>query len=275
MRVSLNVVGLLLFITAFLFLGVYGYSLYTDAVYTESVTTDEGFANAIGDIRLSSCPREMTQFVDDTGSTLCCKSALIGGKCPSGQTACTLSESKGSMPTCSQYFTAVLEEKGKTRCPPSRPNYYEDGLTKGCTAGPRTANGTAPLRATDPKCLLYPIEIEDQSKADSCTNQRLLEGTKCFSRALGETVSLQTFNAELPALITCSYKDPATHMPRTCYSDESLYRFLAALVTKGWAQKDWRSHTGPYEKVQWCSKHQKVYIDKTKKIEDLNSDPIA
>ena len=273
MRVSLSAIGLFLFTFAFLFLGFYGYTLYQDMVIEEET---EGFVNPqTSDIRLSACPREMTYLVDGTGTSLCCKTALVGGKCPSGQTACTLSESKGGKPTCSEYFAAVLEEKGKNRCPPSRPKYYEDGLKKGCTAGPRTPLGTAPASASDPQCVLYPIETEDQSKADSCTNLRLLEGTKCFSRPMGEVATLQVLSPVIPALISCSYKDKTTHMPRTCYSDESLYRFMAALVTKGWAQKDWRPATSPYEKVQWCSKHQKVYIDKTKTIETLKNDPIA
>lgn len=271
MRVQLAWIGIILVTTVLLLFGVQAYLIYTTETQIEE---SEGFQSGPdSDIRLTACPAESVPYVDNNGMSLCCKTALVNGTCPSGQLACTLSEGSASIPTCSAYLAAVLEEKGKERCPPSRPRYYEKGLVRGCTAGNRLPDGTGPANRTDPQCVLYSRETDDQSKVDSCTNQRMLEKTTCFDGVSAQTALQPT--GDLPALITCSYKDSATHMPRMCYSDESLYRYMAGLVTKGWTSKDWRSQWSPESKTYWCSKHKKVYIDKTKNVADLASDPIA
>jgi hypothetical protein len=300
MRVSLAWIGILLLTTVLVFFSVNAYLIYTETRAEDlegrhasehategrhasehategrhaSEHATEGFQGTPdnSDIRLTACPAESVSYVDNNGMSLCCKTSLVNGTCPSGQLACTLSEGSSSIPTCSAYLAAVLEEKGKERCPPSLPRYYEKGLVRGCTAGKRLPNGTGPATSTDPQCILYSLETDDQSKVDSCTNQRLLETTVCFQGAkMGEQKSIQPTG--IPALISCSFTDPATRMPRMCYSDESLYRFANYIVSKGWWTKEWRqSWRG---KLNWCSKLKKVYIDRTVSLADIENDPIA
>ena len=266
MRVSLAWIGIILVTLVLVGFASQAYLLYTES---KDESNTEGFSDL--DIALTSCPAETVSYVDMNGMSLCCKTPLVNGTCPSGQLACTLSGGS-SIPTCSAYLAAMLEEKGKERCPPSRPNYYENGLVRGCTAGLRNAGGTAPRNPADPTCVLYTHEDDDLAKLDSCTNLRLLEKTKCFD-GIKATPTLQQTGAGI-ALVNCSYTDPSTHMPASCFSDESMYRFSTYLVSKGWWPKDWKPLWSPYSKVQWCSKHRKVYIDKSMKIEDLARDPI-
>lgn len=276
MRVSLAWIGIVLLTTVLVLFAVQAYMLYVEE--PTKPEDDEGFQDArpeSNDIHLTACPAETTSYIDNNGMNLCCKTALVNGTCPGGQLACTLSEGSAAIPTCSAYVAAVLDEKGKERCPGSRPRYYENGLIRGCTAGRRTPDGKGPATSTDPQCMLYSSEKDDLSKLDSCTNQRLLEKTVCFpGYNVGAVTALSSFG-DVPAVVSCSYKDPTTHMPRMCYSDESIYRYMADLVKRGWASKDWRSQWGPDSKAYFSSKHKKVYLDKTKTIADLATDPIA
>ncbi len=276
MRVSLAWIGIVLLTTVLVLFAVQAYMLYTEQA--ESANENEGFQDAAyesNDIQLTACPAETTSYVNNNGMSLCCKTALVNGSCPSGQLACTLSEGSSSIPTCSAYLAAVLEEKGKERCPASRPHYYENGRVRGCTAGRRTPDGTGPMKSTDSQCTLYSLEADDISKLDSCTNQRLLENTVCFQGStVKATPQLVMSGAGIP-LVNCSYSDPVTHMPGSCFSDESLYRFVDVVIANGWWPKsyDWRANWRG--RSQWCSKNKKVYIDKTMSLADVEKDPIA
>ena len=276
MRVSLAWIGIILLTTVLVLFAVQAYMIYKEQA--ESEDENEGFQDAeanTNDIQLTSCPAETTSYINNNGMSLCCKTGLVNGTCPAGQLACTLSEGSASIPTCSTYASAVLDEKGKERCPASRPHYYENGLLRGCTAGRRKPDGTGPMNSADPQCVLYSLEADDQSKLDSCTNQRLLEKTVCFQGSSVKTTPQLFMTGAGIAIVSCSYTDPTTHMPGSCFSDESLYRFTDYIVAKGWWPKsyDWRSNWRG--RTQWCSKNKKVYIDKTMSLADVEKDPIA
>ena len=127
MRVRLAWIGIIVITCVLLFLGVQVYTLWNEPPPPPS---SEGFtvAELVGDIQIKACPAKTNQFTDTGGNVLCCKTALVGNVCPSGQLACTLSEST-TIPTCSAYVESILDVKGADLCPPTLPNYYENGPT--------------------------------------------------------------------------------------------------------------------------------------------------
>lgn len=239
----------------------------------------EGFANedSGSDLKVSACPSGSVSYIDDGGRTLCCGGTVSGGKC-STTPLCSLSEVVEGVPTCSAYLDALLEDKGRSFCPKSMPQYYEnlDGKppTRGCTSGPRTSDGKAPKDPSKPFCVAYTQESDELTQLNSCTNQSLLHSTKCFSSNIPDLQTTLIPNGGSPALVQCSYRDPSTSLLRTCFSDESLARAFDTDVAKGVRAKGWREGLSAEDKLLWCSKHQKVYLDKTKSAADLKDEMV-
>lgn len=225
---------------------------------------NEGFVSTqINDIELKTCPADYKQFIDNDGKLMCCDGEASQGKCK--RVICSLSEG-GSVPTCSSWYTAYLEEKGRDRCPLSMPNYYEskDKQLKGCTSGRRKVDGTAPI-GSGIFCKLYTSERDEISKRDSCTNQKILETAQCFSGTTPVTKSIVE-QGTLPALITCSFKD-TTGNSLVTYSKDSFDRHHTAKSGSSWKQnfKSW----DPLSKTSASHIAEKYYIDKTLSLFDL------
>lgn len=136
----------------------------------------EGFTSLLNDLNISTCPANTTTFVDKvSGASMCCEGTIVDGRC-NGRILCSLAgKSLGNSspyPSCSDYMYALLEQKGAGRCPPGLPNYFENQRTgiRGCCASARMSDGSAPRDANDRKCRLYPTEVEERTRADSCYN---------------------------------------------------------------------------------------------------------
>lgn len=229
----------------------------------------EGFVSGSGkvsDIVLTTCPADSTSFINDNGRTICCQGMILDNKC-SGKTLCTLSESAEGVPTCNEWFSAWLDERSARRCFPGMPNYFEDKTTgvKGCCAGLRKNDGSAPATVDAKKCIIYNSQKDENEKEDSCTNMKLFDSVKCFTRDVPGTKK-----ARDRGFITCSYtlNDGPMSMPRTCYTDQSLEKYFDNIAKEVWKGiSDWRAFLNEIlridEKLLFCSVQQKVYIDKT------------
>lgn len=271
MKVSITWVGVFLVLTTIVYFTWKGLGVY-EAFVSDISKRREGFANPAAltdDIILHTCPSTSTSFINSKGQTLCCDGNVANGAC-SGTVICSLSEQTNGIPTCGTYQAALFEQQGSTRCPPSMPNYYEsaDGSVKGCTSGRRSPDGTGPASANSgASCTLYSQEIDDIGKLDSCTNAKLLETSKCFTRPIdGVTMRLVASDGK-PALVQCTYKTTASSPPETCMTDSSMERYMDYLQVKGWreATATWN----PLQKLQFCSVAQRYAIDKTLPFDDL------
>jgi hypothetical protein len=275
MKVNIGVtwIGVFLVISAVVILTVRGID-----VFKIIFPTEEGFATKefSEDLHLSTCPAESKSYVDDGGRTVCCNGDIIEGKCQ-GTQVCSLSENFGNLPTCDVWFGAYLQEKGAKRCPSSMPHYFEDlkAGVKGCTAGFRTKDGKGPASSRDKSCKLYNDKDQDLITIDSCTNQKLLEDTQCFTNYLEGTSKQFTSWGAIPPVIYCSRLDKSSMMPVNCLNESLFARTVDYWVEK-WAPqyKGWREMStgwGPQWKLNFCSVIQKLNIDKSIEFKDLDS----
>jgi len=237
----------------------------------------EGFIGEIeSDIVINTCPSDTSSYVNIHGQTLCCEGTASGGTC-NGISVCSLSEQTGGLPTCGQYLAAKLNQKGRLRCPPSMPNYFE-GKVKGCTSGSRLPDGTGPASSSTPSCTLYSQELDDLGRINSCTNIKMLDNTQCFTRNIAGTHKQLLENpvngTYLPALVQCTYGNINTGVAGVCIANSSLDRMMDFFVNSFGIKQlsGWRSSTAswdPAQKLNYCSIAQQYSIDKTLKFEDL------
>lgn len=277
MEVSVVWLGLAIIGITLLFLFTQAKGVYdTFQNYGSSSANKEGFVGGnTSDIRLIGCPADYKQFVNNDGQILCCDGTPNSGKC-SGRTICSLSEGAGRLPTCSAWYTAYLDEKGRNKCPPSMPSYFEskDGKTKGCTAGARKQDGTGPLEGSAKFCRMYTSQREEEGKANSCSNVLLLDKTVCFPGTSVKTDKSLTevLGGFLPARIQCSFGDPSLKTAGTCETDKSLDRFMSGVYTLLGIRGSWKEsfmRWDPLDKINLCSITQKYKIDKTIGFSDL------
>jgi hypothetical protein len=266
MRVSLTWIALLLLSIAISILFYKGKKTY-EAFTSEK--TSEGFVNPItDDIQISTCPADSKSFIDNLGRTICCQGSVENGIC-TGKAICSLSESAKGLPTCSEWYSALLSERGRDRCPVSMPNYFEGG----CTAGKRKADGSGPADPSIKFCKFYTTKDNDESKLDSCSNVKMMDETICFpssSIPVSKRIVSIRKRSFLPAVIQCSYFN--NNNAGNCYSDNSMKRLFQLEVDRGERSANYVRDLDPIYKFEWCSKHQKVAIDKTSTIDDLKYD---
>lgn len=275
MKVNISVtwIGVFLVVTAIIILTIRGINVFKIIFPTEEGFTTQEFSE---DLHLSSCPAESKSYVDDGGRTVCCEGDIIDGKCQ-GTQVCSLSENFGDLPTCDVWFGAYLQEKGAKRCPASMPHYFEDlkAGVKGCTVGFRTKDGKSPALATDKSCKLYNGKDDELINIDSCTNQKLLEETQCFTNYLEGTSKQFARWGKIPPPIYCSRLDETSMMPMNCINEKTYARSLDYLVEKYYPRfKGWREMStswGPQWKLNFCSVVQKLNIDKTIAFKDLDA----
>lgn len=264
MRLSLSWVVLLLFGIIFLILAVQGKKVY-EAFQDKP---PEGFTSTqTDDIILTSCPANTNIFVDDAGNSVCCDGIVENGKCV-GKEVCSISKEQTKYPTCGRYWAAILEERGRDRCPVSMPNYFENMTNneKGCTQGRRTRDGSAALPG-EKFCKLYNSKKDEEEKIDSCSNQEMLEKAVCFKKPIDGVKKGLVKLREGPIVIQCSY----THNGNTssCYTNNSLHRLYKYEVEKGRQSPKYVTDLEPMWKFSWCNQQETVAIDKKLKIEDL------
>jgi hypothetical protein len=279
MRVSIAwiavilILGILFFFT---FQGVCLYEQFKDKEAEEEETT-EGFQGqeSATDLNITTCPAETKSFIVGGGRTVCCDGTVSNGKC-SGATVCSLSEGIAGLPTCSDWFDAYLENKGKDKCPMSMPNYYENKATNtsGCVEGGRLKDGTGPL-PNKKYCNMYPKEDDDLIKQDSCTNQKIFDKTQCFSRPIkGQSKQFVSWGP-YPPVVYCSAMDTGSLVPLSCIEDSTFVRVVDFWVKRYAPQySNWKEQSvawGPQWKLNFCSVVQKVNLDKTMKFGDLES----
>ena len=270
MKVSVAWLAVSIVILVILFFTFQGCTIYLKDDIAEGFATNDPET----ELQIKTCPADTTFYIDNGGRHMCCDGGVSNAKCL-GTNVCSLSESISGLPTCSVWYDAYLENKGSKRCPPSMPKYYEDKNKAGCTSGNRNKSGTAPDINNNSFCTLYNSEKDELIKVDSCSNKKLFEETRCFSKPMAN-LSKQFVNwGDIPPAITCAALDRGSLVPLSCIDDSSFVRTLDYWVTKFAPNyKNWKEQSigwGPQWKLNFCSVIQKVNIDKTMAFKELES----
>lgn len=264
MRLSLSWLVLIIFGIIILILSTKG-----KKVYEAFQEKKEGFTSIQNDdIILTSCPANTKSFVDDLGNSVCCDGIIENGKCI-GKEVCSITKGHSKYPTCGAYWAALLDQRGRDRCPTSMPTYFENMKTgvKGCAQGRRTKDGSAALPGVK-FCRLYTSKTDEEEKLDSCFNQNRLDKAVCFKKPIpGVKKKLINVYRGVPPLIHCSYNDKG--MVSYCGTNDSLHGLYKHLVKKGEENPRYATELPAYFKFFWCNQHEQVAIDKKLKIEDL------
>jgi hypothetical protein len=201
----------------------------------------EGFSNAaysVNDLDINTCPSFATEIQTAKGSTDCCQGDMVNGKC-NGTTFCTKSTAHAGVPACNDAWRKYFADKGKTMCPSTMSNYYEDVSNsagqKGCSAGGISTDGKMPTNATAKQCKIYASEEDNKSKTDSCYIEKLRSAIQCpvvngkspeASVYFDPTFKLILFKCEYPFELG---------MPDRCFEKNSLYSFFDTIFPS------WRS----------------------------------
>jgi hypothetical protein len=150
---------------------------------------------------VKGCPSGTNSFVTEEGETQCCNGDVVDGYC-TGNLRCTLSpKSKSGLPTCTDLAISDAAATGASKCPISMPNYYGScNSIEGCSASPPTTDGLNPSDPSQPKCILYKTEREEQVNLDSCWNVN--ENAKKAK----ECAALQKI-AKLPGCVAAAAQD--------------------------------------------------------------------
>lgn len=195
------------------------------AIYFLNQSNEPNIAEGFESYYLTSCPPGYKSFYNNDGNIVCCNGDVIANKCL-GDEQCTLN-GKGTpdMPNCVQAILKMYEEKGKSQCPPSMPQYFEDRAhnTKACTAGRLNDTLSSPRFPNQPACVIYDTWDKNSLSKDSCYNQKQLDSAQCFGSNCTKELTQPIPTA--PPLVAIGFTD-STGMHRVAYSRQSLEGFL-------------------------------------------------
>jgi hypothetical protein len=206
---------------------------------------------------LSSCPAGYKSSYNSNGNIMCCNGDMVASKCI-GSHQCSLNgNGSDGVPNCVDFILKDYETKGRSQCPVSLPNYYENMAdnTKGCTSGLRNNVLTGPRDFNQPKCKIYETMDENVNGVDSCYNQRHIDEYPCFGNNCTKAAIQPIKNG--PVLITVSFTD-SMGMHRTTYTRQSVETFLDSV------KPNWRNQGFDTSKnVAVAEVAKAFYVDRT------------
>jgi hypothetical protein len=266
MKVSLVWLGLITIGIVLILIGYKGYETYEAFM---NIDVKEGFqsGSVTSDLQIRTCPADSKSFIDNNGRTVCCQGSVENGKCL-GNLICTLSEAGKDLPTCNTWYSALLDERGRDRCPALLPRYFEGGkLGRGCTSGKRNKDGTGPDISSAKFCKLYTTEKDELLKEDSCTNQKMLEEVQCPVPNAKKRFS--RWHPNIPPEIYCDFVNPSNGLPISCAEDTTAYAQHQYAAKTGIIPSNWEDNYASHHKINWCRIRKMVDMDKTVSFEDL------
>jgi hypothetical protein len=167
-----------------------------------------------------------------------------------------------NMPNCIDYIMKYYNKQSIDFCSPSMSSYFENNAEKkkGCTRGELNETLTGPRTSTQPKCIIYANEEDNQYLIDSCLNQKELEEYQCFGSNCSK--KLIQFGQKTPLLLSINFSD-SNDMPHTAYSKKSIIRYLNAV------RPEWSKRMNIDKMIENAEVAKKLYIDKTISRADL------
>ena len=222
----------ILFISSIILLFViYYYDIFNDKI--------EPFENR--NYYLSACPSGFKMNYNSDGDTICYIEQNLNIpthllKYQRKGTQCILN-GKGTpnTPNCVDYILKYYKKQSIEFCNTSLPAYFEDNSkkTKGCTRGELNELLNGPRVESQPTCIIYPNEEDNQFNIDSCMNQKELEEYPCFGTNC--TKQLVQYQKRAPLLLLINFAD-SNGFPHSAYSRKSLVRYLD-VVWSGWQER--------------------------------------
>jgi hypothetical protein len=197
---------------------------------------------------LMKCPSGSVPFTNSKGDMDCCSTTLIDGSCPS--ILCTLSPVHDNIASCKNILQDRFEKRSSSFCPKSKPFYFENSDTSGCSSTKPSINGT--LHDSVPveqKCEIFENEQENYIKKESCILQKLHEDFVCPFPP--ETTSLAILQSEgKPGIIWCT--SVTAQGIKQCGEDKTLLNYLDV------AYPSWRNTFSLEQKNLFCSLHDRA-----------------
>jgi hypothetical protein len=142
-------------------------------------------------------------------------------------------------------------------------SYFENNgnKTKGCPRGELNETLTGPRFPTQPQCIIYPNDDDNQYSINSCLNQKELEEYPCFGNNC--TKQLVKYKDKSPLLLVINFSD-SQGMPHSAYSKKSFVRYLNAV----WPE--WQKHINIDRTIWNADVAKKFFIDKTISKDDID-----
>ena len=239
---------------------IYYYDMYNDVM-------DEGFEGT--NYYLASCPSGFKVNYDNDGNTICyiddgSNVSLNLLKYKKDGKQCILNgKGTSTLPNCVDYILKYYATQGMEFCSPSMSSYFENNAEKkkGCTRGDLNETLTGPRFPTQPSCIIYSNDSDNQYSIDSCLNQKELEEYPCFGNNC--TKQLVQYKEKSPLLLLINFSD-TQGMPHTAYSKTSFTRYLNAV----WPE--WRKHINMDRTIWNADVAKKFFIDKTISKDDID-----
>ncbi len=202
---------------------------------------------------LTFCPNGWKPFFSKRGDTECCDGEVSGNTC-SGKPVCSFN-SNSELPTCKAVLEKEYSKKAVNLCPKDM-IYYEGSNGKGCTSGSLNTTMTAPATTSQPHCVIYSTDDENNGSSSSCFNQKRLSDVICFGKDC--SASIEEIPGKNVALIKISFTD-YSGMRHTCYTKDSYIDYINA--TKPELIKSGKFN--PDKNIKIADVAKAYYIDKT------------
>lgn len=250
------VLGMIVIILLMLWLG-------SDLLKALGVSTKEGFTTtpSTNAISLNFCPSWAPQSQTARGNTDCCEGDLVDGKC-NGKTFCTISPPHDGVPTCVDAWRQYYDQKSKSLCPTTMPNYFEDQKNKqavvGCSASLTETDGSKPKNGAAARCRIYKTEKENREMRDSCFVEKGKLAVQCpvFS-GYSSKVELVSQGDKFGSYV-CSYVNPLGQR-NSCNDEKSLIAM--------WDRQNpnWRMESAKFTQLENLSC--RTFLDRERKKE--------
>lgn len=224
-RFSLTVFFILVIIALLMITG----SLWMESNKRKEPFLDLGIGGPTSPVEIRMCPKTSSTIQTAIGNTDCCTGELMNGKC-NGETLATLSPNHGSVPSILDFWKKHFVEKGKTLCPPSMPNYFEDVANtdgpKGCSASIVSTDGKQPRDTRMTKCTIYAHSDLNETRSNSCYLLKQRDSIVCPNLpGYGSTIAIESEMGGIFKYFACKYQT-SDGLPSMCAENNSFSKFL-------------------------------------------------
>jgi len=222
----------------------------------DSVRPREGFQNETTPTSaMNFCPQGWNAFINLDGDTQCCEGTVNGHQC-NGKIQCTFGRESSDIMSCVALQKKVSEEKSKSVCPPSKPNYFEGPKSAGCTDSPLTDNLEGPAGSAK-TCIIHKDEASNKSDIKSCSNEKLLEDTECFGKDCYKSMYISPLSKT--ALVQIDFTG-VDGIRRSAFEKKSYMDYLVA------TDPDWKNKVDLDKNINIDEVARAVFVDRSMDI---------